>query len=239
MAVTTTPTDLLEAAYAKSLKNNPGQILTEATEGLSLVIRIIRKFYAIAARVNPLYFAESNTVSFPGAGNPWPRPEGVESVFWIENLSGAEVVVVPIKDRKADSLTPSLYRLGKNYHSAGNANDPDPSSDNLVFWGSKRPDDPADITSTIDSMWEEQFNELLILEIGAELANKDGRVEEMAYLAAERDTWLRLFIMFLEHETVNVHSRWGSVHRFTTPSLIPLTDLLVGGTTVKIERGGN
>ena len=84
MAVTTTPTDLIEAAYAKSMKNNPGQIATETTELLQVVIRMLRKFYSIAARVNPLYFADTEAVAPTADGSGWERPEGAESIFRIE-----------------------------------------------------------------------------------------------------------------------------------------------------------
>jgi hypothetical protein len=239
MAVTTTPEDLIEAAYAKSLKNNPGQIATESTELLQLVIRMLRKFYAISARVNPTYFASSSQVAAPGSGLPWARPEGAESIFRIENPSAAEVVVVPFDDRTAEEGKPAVYRMGKNFYEAGNTPDPDPASDALTFWYTKRPTDPANLTATIDATWEEQFNELVILEIAAYLSNKDGRAEELGQLAAERDDWLRMFIMFLEHETANERRRFGHLRRFNTMSLVPLNDLLVGGTTVKIDRGGN
>jgi hypothetical protein len=243
MAVTTTPEDILEGAYSKSTKNNPGAIATESTELLQVVIRMIRKFYTIAARVNPLYFAESVDVAAPGADTPWARPEGAESIFFIEDPSGDEVVVVDAFDRDAESGKPAVYRMGKAYYATGNSLDPDPSDDALTFWYSRRPDDPASLTATIDSMWEEQFNELIMLEVAMYLAIKDsgtaGRDVELAALKLDRDEYLRLFIMFLEHETVRVRKRFGHISRFVSESMIPLNDLMVGGTSVKISRGGN
>lgn len=239
MAVTTTPKALMESAYAYSMKNNPGQIATESTELLQLVIRTIRKFYSIAARVNPIYFAESAVVTAPGGVAPWVRPEGAESIFRLETSGGAEIVLVPHFDREAESGLAAVYQMGKSFYEAGNANDPDPTTDSIRFWYSRRPDDPATITSTIDSQWEEAHNALLILEIAAYLALKDKRTEEVQFLAAQRDEALRLFIMYLEHETVGVRNRWGHIRTFNTQSLVPLNDLLIGGTTVKLDRGGN
>jgi hypothetical protein len=243
MAVTTTPEELMEAAYAKSMKNSPGQIASESTELLQVVIRTLRKFYSIAARVNPLYFADQTVVAAPGAAQPWPRPEGAESVFYITDSSGDEVVVVPFDDRTAESGKAAVYRVGKNYYSAGNANDPDPATDALTFWLSPRPTDPADFQSAISADWEEAYNELIVLELAAYLAKKDagttGRDVELTHLAEERDEWLRLFIMFLEHETANEVRRFGHVKRINIQTLVPLNDLLIGGTTVKIDRGGN
>jgi hypothetical protein len=238
MAVTTTPQELIEAAYAKSTKNAPGAIATESTELLELVIRTIRKFYVIAARVNPLYFADTSQVAAPGTGNPWARPEGAESIFRIEN-AGTEVVVVPHDDRAAESGKPSVYRMGKNYYEAGNASDPDPASDALDFWFSKRPADPANLTATIEASWEEQFNELLVTEIAIYLANKDERPGEIPMLVKDRDEWLRMFILFLEHETANERRRFGHLRRFNTQSLVPISDILAGGSTVDLTKGSD
>lgn len=239
MAVTTTPKELMEWAYAYSTKNNPGAIATESVELFQLVIRTIRKFYTIAARVNPTYFATKSVVSAPGAGQPWVRPEGAESIYRLEKADGTEIVVVPHNHRNAESGKPGVYREQKKFYEAGNANDPNPATDAIHFFHSKRPTDPADYESVIDTDWEEQFNDLLVLEIACYLANKDGRPEELTFLKTLRDESFRLFILFLEHETAcEVRSR-GHLRRINTESLIPLTDLLIGGTTVKIDRGGN
>lgn len=227
MAVVTTPQDIIEAAYARSTKNNPGAIATDATELLNLVNRTMRKAFALAARVNPAYFATQTSVPAPGAGLPWARPEGAESVFRIE-LGGVEVVVVPFDDKTAETGSKCVYRVGKNYYAAGNAGDPNPASDALVFWYSKRPTDAALTTSTLDSMWEEQFNDLLIVEVAIYLAKKDGRVEELQPLMEERDEWLRLFVMFLEHETANERKRYAYAKRFQTQTLVPVPDLWGG-----------
>ena len=238
MAVTTNHTDLIEAPYPKSMKNNPGQIATESTELLQVVIRMIRKFYSIAARVNPRYFASTSDVTFPGDGLGWARPEGAESVYRIEAADGSEIVVVPEDDKEAESGMAAVFRKGKAYYSA-DGSDPDDTADTLTFWYSKRPTDPGTLAATIDSLWEEAYNELVILEVALYLANKDGRSEEVGQLASDRDEWLRMFIMFLEHETVNERRRFGHIRRFNTESLVPLNDILIGGSTVKLDRGGN
>lgn len=238
MAVTITPRDLIEAAYAKSTKNAPGTIATESTELLNLVNRMVRKFYIIAARVNPVYFASTTQVAAPGAATPWDRPEGAESIFRIES-GGSEVVVVPFDDRTAEEGIAAVYRIGKQFYEAGNANDPDPSSDALDFWFSKRPTDAANLDATLDSSWEEQFNEMLVLELAIYLANKDGRADEIGMLVKDRDEWLRMFILFLEHETANERRRFGHIRRFNTQSLVSINDLLIGGSTVDLEKGSD
>src|SRR5690554_3201370 len=156
MAVTTTPRDIIHAAYARSTQNMPGTIASESTELREVVIRAMRGIYAVAARVNPYFFADvEGGVQHNGTG--WPRPFGAESVFRIEGEgtsggnveAGEEVVVVSLEDRAAETGMPAVYRLGQTYRPAGNPKDPT-SQDRLTFFYAKRPDDPADLDSSLD-----------------------------------------------------------------------------------------
>lgn len=221
----TTAQDIVDAAMGRSLKNIPNQIATGATELLKTVNRAMDGLYAFAARVNPLFFADSLSVAYSAPG--WARPPQAESVFRIEDPSFVEVVVVPYDQRDAEPGKPALYRLGQVFRSAGNTNDP--TSGNLTFFYSKRPTAPAALANTLDSLWAETFNELLSLEVAIYLALKDGRAEEIQGLMADRDRWVTLFVAFLEHETANERRAYGHAQRFTGPSLIPLTALLAGG----------
>ena len=228
-----TPQDILNAAYAKSEKNMPGTIATESTELLQLVIRAMRGLYAFAARVNPMYFAEKAQVAV--AAGAWPRPVTAESIWRVEGdattvpvmAAGTEVVIVPVDDKQAESGKPAIYEFGQKFYSAGNATDP--TGGNLTFFYSKRPTDPANLAATLDAMWIEQFNELLVLEVATYLALKDGRADEAAALKADRDRWAQLFIAFLEHSTANTRRRYGHIRRINTQTLVPLTSLLAGG----------
>lgn len=225
MAVTTTPRQILTAAYSYSTKNRPGVIASESTELLQVVIRAMRGLFAFAARVNPTFFAESASVAFAGTG--WPRPEGAESVFRVEQ-AGVEVAIVPYDDRGAEAGMPALYRFGQVYRPA-TAGAPDPQSGNLTFFYSKRPTSPATLDATVDPLWVEQFNELLALEVAIYLSVKDGRTDELASLLQQRDKWIQLFVAFLEHETANERRRFGHIHRINVQTLVPL---LAGGQAV-------
>jgi hypothetical protein len=228
MAVTTTPNDILTAALGTSLKNRPGVLATDATELRSKVIRALRGLYAVAARVNPTFFAESSAVAFLTSG--WPRPETAESVYRIERnanttggsgASGSEVVVVPFDDRGAELGQGAVYPFGQVYRSAGNAKDP--TGGELVLFYARRPTDPATVNATLDAQWTEQFNELLILETALYLAGKEStRGEEVARLTQDRLVWLNLFIGFLQHETANVRHRYGHQTVVNVNSLLPL-----------------
>jgi len=376
MAVVTTPQDILNGAYAKSMKNDAGTIATESTELLEVVIRAMRGLYAFAARVNPTFFAETASVAFSSPG--WARPASAESVFKIEMPSGLsqhgllaidatpesfktsqvayykiagvlyskvattgisftaahtvntgaaagtywgailvqidaggtistkvvaadqaystealaisnlpapdasnvalghitvnsnsgaawtgntddltdgsdcveanfynasawsnfQVVTVPFDDPTAESGLPAVFSFGQIYRPAGNSNDP--TSGNLTFYYAKRPDDPASLSSTLDALWTEQFNELLILEVAIYLALKDsgsGRETELGGLMKDRDKWAQLFIAFLEHETSNERRRFGHTRRFNTNTMVPLGQLLAGGSSLQLGPG--
>lgn len=242
MAVTTTPRDILMSAYAKSTKNKPGTIATESTELLQVVIRAMRGLYALAARVNPTFFATESTVTFAGTG--WARPLEAESIFRIERTAlttggsgsaGSEIALVPFDDRAAESGMGAVYRIGQEFRPAGNP--PDPTGGELKFFYSKRPTDPANLDTTLDATWTEQFNELLILEVAIYLAIKDARADEVVALRTDRDSWARLFIGFLEHAEVNERRRYGHLRRFNANTLIPLGQLLAGGANIQLAAG--
>lgn len=227
MAVTTTAQMILEAAYAKSLKNKPGAIASESSELLQLVIRSMRGLYAFAARINPLFFAETAAVAYAAPG--WARPQNAEAIFRLELPTAAEVVVVPFDDRKAEPGKPAVYSFAQIYRPAS-ALAPDPQNGNLTFFYAKRPTDPANLDAVLDAMWTEQFNELLILEVAIYLAIKDGRGEEVGAYKADRDKWATLFAAFLEHETMNERRRFGQVARFNVKSMMPVWSLLAGNS---------
>ncbi len=233
MAVTTTPRDILVGAYAKSTKNRPGTIATEATELLQLVIRIVQGLYTVAARVDQTYFAAEVDKTFSSG---WPRPQEAESIFRMERTalttggtgSAADLVnIVPFDDRGAEKGLGAVYRMGQTYQTAGNA--PDPTGGTLRFFYAKRPSDPANLDAALDALWTEQHNELLMLEVAMYLALKDERAAEVADLRPQRDGWARLFISHLEHSETNVRRRWGHVQRIETNTLVPLSSLFAGG----------
>lgn len=233
--VTTTVQEILLAAYSKSTKNKPGTIATESTELRQLVVRCLRSLYALAPRVNYTYFAGfADVQASPESGGPtnqgWDRPQEAESVFRIERTTttqggvgsaGDEVVVVPYDDRTAEEGMGAIYRIGQTYFPAGNA--PDPTGGELRVFFSRRPDDPATLLDPLDSQWTEQFNEILVLEVAAYLAAKDGRGDEAALLRQEKAQWMLQFVAFLEHAEANERRRFGHIRRLNTNTLVPLT----------------
>jgi hypothetical protein len=226
-----TAAQIYELGYAKSRKNQP-TITDEASDGLAFVNRTVRAMFAVAARVNPLYFGKYTDVAFASGG--WARPAAAESIFFLEH-AGDEVAVVPMWDKAAETSMKAVYRLGAAFTPAGNVNDP--TSGSLRFYYADSSVDAALITDPIDARWPTRFDELLALEVAIYLAVRDGREEERPGLVDQRDFWLRLFIAHLEHETVNERRRFNLRPRALATSVLPLGSLLAGGTTVQLPGG--
>lgn len=227
-----TPQDILDRAYAKSKKNIPGRIVTEATEGLDLVNRVVRTFFQIGIRVNLTFYGDASDVAYSAPG--WARPGLAYAVYRIEMADGTEVVTVPLEQKSLMVPKPSLFRFGQVWRSAGNANDP--TNETLTFYYSKLPADAGALDAAIDSMWPTAYAELAALECALYMARKDSRAEEIPDLRAERDLWLRLYIAFLKDETVGVQQSYATPQYFDTDALVPIASLLIGGTDVELTR---
>lgn len=130
---------------------------------------------AVAERVgaSPHLFAVKTTISAPGAATPYDlEAEDVPEAFRVEKTDGTKVNVVSI-DQPDAAWDPRLQRVGQLYYAIGS--DPDPSSDDLVFYHGDEPDLLADINETVWSRWRERWRRILELEVAIMLAIKDGR----------------------------------------------------------------
>ena len=229
----TTPLQIITAAYGLSSKNRPGTIATEATELLQVVVRAVQELYSLAPRVNYAYFAGFSDVRVSAeSGGPedegWQPPE-CECVFRIERTEHTtggqgvkrdEVKVVPYDDVTAELGSGAVFHLGSTYFPAGNPMDP--TGGVLRFFFSRIPDSPATINDALDAQWPEQFNEILIFEVGAYLADKDGRSDEATALRGQKMQALLRFTMHLEHRDANELRRVENVRRFNGTTLVPL-----------------
>lgn len=222
MPVTTTVQNILDWAYAKSLKNQPGFIATESAELLEQFNRVMRALYSIAASHNPTFFGVKATLT--EASLTWPIPEDAESVYWLEQ-GGAEVIVVPIWDKSADPSKLTVFSTGRVLEAAG-VNDP--AASDLDCWYSKRADVETSLSDTLDATWDESFNELVVLELALYLSVKDGREEEYAGLIAMRDRELARFVARLRHEYANLRSKFGPTLQIQTSETVNPSELLIG-----------
>lgn len=226
----TTAQQIIDNGFGLSRLSRPELQTPQAAALVRHVGRTLQALYAFAARVNPTFFAASEDVLFQTFG--WIRPAAAENVFRIEALGatvpgmvvGKEILVVPMDDRAAFAGDPAVYRYGGQYFSAGNAGDP--TSGRLRFFYSRRPTVPAALTDVLDSTWPENHNAILEYEIACFNARGDaGRDGELAVMIEERDSAIKLFEAFLEHETSNEHRRFGEIRWTATERRQPLTVL--------------
>lgn len=227
----TTPRSLLERSLTLSSKNDPRKFDWQI-EGLRLATRCLRKFFTVAARVAPAHYGATAALPVvPQAG--WTLPASAEALYRIETAAGVEVVVVPEEDRRADTARPALLYRGRTFRPAGNPLDPALGAALTAFFA-KRPDSPANLDAAVDALWESDHDELVSLEIAASLALKDGRLEELAALRIDRDVELRLFVAHLEHVIGNESRRRAPLRTFTAKPLVPIDQLLAGGSSVSL-----
>lgn len=217
-----TAQDIVVAAILRSTKNQPGDLATLDTELLAALNRSLRGAYAIAARVNPEYVGSIESVV--GVGGAWARPLLAESVWWIERTDGREVAVVPPAERAAEPGLPSVYRLGRSYLTVGRAGIDPTATEALRFYCAMRPLALAALADALPLSWDRGYDDLLILDLALYLAVKDGRLEEVPPLRAERAAWLQLYVNFLTHETAGIKRRFGLPG---SPTMNELTALLL------------
>lgn len=221
MAVTTVGQDIFNAALAKSTKNEASNY--SPSEMIARINNRLSGIYEVAARVNPLFFAET-TDEVETAG-VWSRPEEALSIVKIEDSTPDPVIIVPHDDQLAEPSKLCVYEFGQEFFAITNATGT-PTGD-LTFWHARRPTPVANLSpATLDAQWREDFNELLILEVAIELAAKDGRPDELVNLKEDRNSWLTRFASFLQISTA------GEARRFGHKKIIninELTPLLAGG----------
>lgn len=224
-----TANDFIVAAHATSTKNRPNKIATSATELLRKFNKSLNIYYAIAARVNPMFFGVKETVVHTSLG--WPRPACAEAVWRHELVDGTEVALVPFDQRMAEPGMPSVYTLGQHYVAAGNDDDPTDDDDLVIFY-SKRPTTLTALSDNVDSMWQGMYDQLPVLDLAIYLAIKDGRTDEVASYVAERNELLGLYVAFLEHADLHERRLFGPTRFNQANSVVPLLSLLPGGATL-------
>lgn len=230
----TTVEQLIRAAYATSRKNQPGVTASDTGELLPLVQRTLRGLFAEGARINREFFGARRVVAFDATVGGWKRPVGTDSISLILSGTGAtrgdgaalalgtRVADVPFDQRWTEPGLPSGYWYGQVFYPSGNA--PDPVGGNLEIYCSTRPRDLSgligDPGGTIDPLWPEEYNTLLILKVAAYLARKDGdRDAEVASFEAEYATEFARFQQFLTFETITEVRSSGHFNRVNTPGL--------------------
>ncbi|HYF53856.1 MAG TPA: hypothetical protein VEA41_06325 [Salinarimonas sp.] len=216
--------DIIDQAYGLSSKNRPGAIANEGTELVRVVYRALRKAFSEGKKHNRNFYGKKADVAFDAGVGGWARPDEAEMIVRIQTPALAEVVVVPINQRDVEAGgRKAVYEWGQVFFPGGNAGDP--TNEVLTFFYSGQPraltnvsGDPA---GTLDPLWPEQFNDILILEVARYLARKDGRANELAVMDSELDEWYGLYRDFLQCSTGNLvkgYDHAGNVH---TSQVVP------------------
>ncbi len=221
MAVTTVGQDIFNGALAKSTKNEAANYST--SEMITRINNRLNGIYEVAARLNPIFFAE--TAAEVEAAGVWQRPEVALSVVKIQDATPDDVIIVPHDDQQCEPSKLCVYEFGQEFFAVTNSTGT--PSGNLTFWYARRPTLITNLTpDVLDLQWREDFNELLILEVAIELAAKDGRPDEVTGLKEDRNGWLARFASFLQHSTSGEVRRFGHKRVINIQELIPL---LAGG----------
>ncbi|MBA3645291.1 MAG: hypothetical protein H0W63_03865 [Gemmatimonadaceae bacterium] len=231
MANTITPRQIITRAVAKSVKST---VLNQTTEGLDRVKQIVRTMFVIAARVNPEFFVGSATVAHDAGIGGWAVPDSAEAVFFVGTTRTGECAILTFADRTMEAgVKASVYRFGQKFNTPGGTLDPN-AADSAVMYYSRRPTDPVGLDNAIDGDFPVNHNQLLIDEMAVYLAIKDGRPDDIELFKQDRDNSLKLFVAHMEHATLGVRMRYRGQRDLHTNSIIALSSLLAGGTSVPL-----
>lgn len=207
--MTTLVSDVIERGFARSFANKPGTIATSGPELVAVVNRAAQEMFAVAADEHPEAMGTIVPVQFVGTG--WARPTGAETVFRIELANGTEVFVVPYDDRTIEAGNPAIYHVGGVYYSAGNVGDP--TSGQLNFFISPPAQAAVDATNTVDTRIPDTYMPVLEATVAEYLALKDDRPQDAAAFMREKESWMVLWIRYLQRLNANQSKRTGIPRR--------------------------
>jgi hypothetical protein len=225
--------EIIDSAYARQKQGAQGVDADEDNELRPQLEDIIGTLFGIGARVNPSWFSKLEIVPWDPELAGWIRPATAEMVHWVEDADGTPVVRVPRDEPDAEPGSPTVYRLGGVYFPTGSSLGPDVNA-GLTFIFAKRPAAIPELSSDIDDLFPQGHESLPALELAIYIALKDGRQADVSALVAQRDARLLRFLQFLEHEDVGERSRSGSVMKFRQRTIVPVSGLLLGGSSVEV-----
>lgn len=234
----TQPRDVLDAAYGLSLKTQPGEVATEDPELLDVIVRTLHAISTIAASVNPTFFGVEGNVTPLADDSGWAEPAEAESIFYVEDPSGEEVVVVRAQEKGLEPHRPGVYSIGRVLKPRGEAQDPDPTTDNLTVYYSKELKSPTTLTDDFDALWDESHDGLVIQQVGLYIAIKDigSQAPELQEFRRDRNRELARFVRRLENQLSNIRSRFGPFLIRNSQSIVDHRDLLDGA--LEVSGGG-
>lgn len=221
----TTAQQIISAAFARSFANRPELMDPAGAELVGVLGRVLRGVFAMLAPRNPEFFGTLRIVPFTAgpavSTSGWARPTDALSIYKLEPSTDTQngdgsamgvddfedgVAIVPFNDRFADS-NPCVYEFGQLFVSVGRA--VDPASGGLVVYYAKAPIIPSQGSDTLDPLWPEQFNDVLITALASYLAKKDNRQADADAFSSENAAWMSLLNDFLRDATITTRQRFG------------------------------
>lgn len=214
--------EVFDAARLLNRKTQEDALVSSVgTEVVNAINRSLRGIYQVAARVNPSYYGKTSSAS--ESSGTWSKPSDLELLYLVRDASGNEVFVTDPRDPLPDPEVPCVQKWGASFTRPAGASIPTGS---LTLYYSRRPSELSALAGTVDL--EDQFVSLLVYDIGAWIAHKDERFDELPVLQGDLEKYLRLFVSSLEHEIADLTRNVGQTARFDSPSLVDLKTFLLG-----------
>lgn len=204
----TTVRTLVEQALGLSLRNRRESIANETTELVQVVQKGLMEAFGDAAGIYPEYFGTKEAVPFSGVLGGWARPSRALVVYRIENPSLVEVVVVGDTDRQAERFSPSVVERGRVFYPGETSGSPTAGDLSMFYARSPVQLSLGTLDQDIDSLFPDDFINLLVLALGVYMATKDQRADEVPALQTQLDEWRQMWQGVLRQATTSTRYRF-------------------------------
>lgn len=213
-----TAAEYIAQAVARSYRNRGEVLADDATELLLQLSLQFRGYFGLAAGLNPAVFGRQALLAWDAGNGRWNLPADCDTIYLLEQ-NGAEVFLVPFRDRAAEPSEPCVYQLGRALYKAGQSTDPNSAA--LTIWYAAVPADFTLVTDSPPAEWVPQYDQMVVDELALWLATKDGRADDIAALAPSVGRWMEEFTAWLGRQGVPL------IQRFGMPTTVP-TQTIVG-----------
>lgn len=193
-----TAQQLIEAAYSRSVANDPGKLATDG-ELLGVINRIYQTLYALKAVSAPEQHLATAVLTFTGLVTN-ALPTDIIDIRGVDGLTGAvaagaKINVIPIEEKaRGWHLAPRVYRRGGVLVSVGGAGDP-VNTDTVTLIHLDSPATLVALATSTDARFPVRFEELIIVEAAMYLSTKDPNRDpgEFSKLTAYRNMQIEAF----------------------------------------------
>lgn len=210
-----TAADYIARAVARSYRNRGEVLAVDAPELLDALTLLFTQRYAQAAGYNPAVFLVQAVMAWDTDG--WQIPANCDTVVLLQTPTAQAVNVVAIDNLAAEPSEPAVYRIGRRYRPAGNANDPTAVA--LSIWYTQQPVAFTATGDSPDAAWPQQFDTMIVVDLAVWLAIKDARGDDIAALEPEQARWNAQYVEWLQRESLGLVRQWP---RFATPPAITM-----------------